>query len=85
VRVIGADREVPIYGGRCGVRRQRREERAIGGAVNILKSRVTSGPNPGLNIPLTREPFNMLQASMVYIIYCGHVVVVDATSNRAPE
>jgi hypothetical protein len=32
------------------------DERSIGGAMSVITYRVTSGANPGLNMPLTGSP-----------------------------
>jgi hypothetical protein len=53
---IGPLRERPICGGKCGVRRPScviGAERAIGCVAKIPRSRVASGTDPGLDIPLT--------------------------------
>jgi hypothetical protein len=58
-RVVGPIREMPICGGKCRVRHPKcvmGAERAIGGVVKIPRSRVTSGTDPGLSIPLTGSP-----------------------------
>jgi hypothetical protein len=58
VSIIGDLWEMPIYGGKCGVRHRdaMSAERAIGGAEKIIKSRVTPGARPGAEYPTNSPP-----------------------------
>jgi hypothetical protein len=56
VRVIGALKEVPIYGGKCGVRRRRREERGACHRRCCVYHEVVGDIRSKPNIPLTGSP-----------------------------